>query len=377
MASINTQDFFREKRNTSEIKSEILNKYFKAWCGILLHGQKFKKINTVLYVDLYSGQGYYEDGQPSTPIKILHSIHKSSGSIIDLNKCVKTFFNDSKKTVVDKLKVNLSSLPFYEELHHRPLVLNETANQQLLVNLLNNNHPSLTFIDPFGYSFSQQMLLHSVKNWGSDLFMLFNVNRIRSAVINKSVNKLMDQIFGNRINDIRAFYSRERNPQKREKYIIDSFEQIFLERNYFTLKFRINFPNKNQTSHYLIFVTKAKVAYMRIKEIMTQYSDVQEDGVPMFGANQRRLRLLTPDYYKYLPYSVIKLAEDLHMKRSIFNHCTIEDIFESHNIGTHYIKSNYKAAFEILRERGIVEIVDAKKRQPIEKITYTSFITYK
>lgn len=376
MASINPECFFKEKRNTSEIKSEILNKYFKAWCGILLYGQKFKRINTVLYVDLYSGPGYYEDGQPSTPIKILESIHKSSGERIDLNMSVKTFFNDSTKSVVEKLKANLSSLPFYEELHHAPLVLNEKANQRLLVNLLNNSNPSLTFIDPFGYSFSQEMLLQSVKNWGSDLFMLFNVNRIRSAVLNDNVSDLMKEIFGDRINDIREYYKREKKPKKRETFIIDSFENIFRERNYLTFKFKINFPHRNQTSHYLVFVTKARIAYMRIKEIMTKYSDFQEDGVPLFGANQKRLRLLVPDYHRYLPHSIINLTEDLYRKQSLYNLCSINEVFENHNIGTNYIKENYKEAFRLLRERGLVDIRDAKKGGPAGKITYTSIIQF-
>ena len=377
MASIDPQDFFKKKRSASEIKSEILNKYFKAWCGILLHGQKFKEIKTVLYIDLYSGQGYYEDGEPSTPIKILQSIYSSSGSRIDLNNSVKTFFNDSKPSIIKKLKINLESLDYYKDLVHPPVLLNEKANKELLSHLLFNEHPSLTFIDPFGYSYSQDMLLHSVKKWGSDLFMLFNVNRIRAAVSNGNVDRLMVEIFGQRISEIRDFYNKERNAKKREEYIIETFEGIFKSRNYFTIKFKINFPSRNQTSHYLIFVTKAKIAYLRIKEIMQRYSDYQEDGVPLFGANQRPIRLLVPEYFKYLKYSIINLADDLYRRRKEIQNFTIEQVYEYHNIGTNYIKENYKAAFSILRERGVVDLVDKKKGLPVKKIAYTSIIRMK
>lgn len=58
MASIEPQDFFKKKRDTSEIKSEILNRYFNTWCGIILYGQKKRVVNSVLYIDLYSGPGY-------------------------------------------------------------------------------------------------------------------------------------------------------------------------------------------------------------------------------------------------------------------------------------------------------------------------------
>ncbi len=353
-----------------------MNKYFNAWCGILLHGQKFKKINTVLYIDLFSGPGYYKDGEPSTPIKILKSIHDSTGRTIDLNKCVKTFFNDSTKSVVESLRNNINNLPYYDDLYHVPLVLNEKANQRLLENLMNDHCPSLTFIDPFGYSFSQQMLLHSVKNWGSDLFMLFNVNRIRSAVLNDNVNKLMEEIFGHRINLIREYYAREKRPKKREDFIIETFENVFKERKYLTFKFRINFPNKNQTSHYLFFVSKARIAYTRIKEIMAKYSDFQEDGVPLFGANLRQLRILVPEYHRYLDYSIIKLTEIIYKNKNLFEGKSIHQIFESHHIGTNYIRENYKAAIENLREQGLVILVDAKSGKSINKITYTSIAKF-
>ena len=40
MPGISLSDFFKEKRTASEIKSEILNEYFKAWAAILLKGQQ-------------------------------------------------------------------------------------------------------------------------------------------------------------------------------------------------------------------------------------------------------------------------------------------------------------------------------------------------
>lgn len=187
MAGIQTEDFFREKRETSEIKSEILTKYFKFWCGVLLYGQKYRKIDNVLYIDLFSGPGYYEDLQPSTPIKILNSIINSDGQKIDLNKSVKTFFNDSKKKLINQLDVNISNLEYYPKLINKPVLLNESANIELLNSLLKKGIPSLTFIDPFGYTFSMKMLLACVKDWGSDLFMLFNLNRIRAAIMNSTV----------------------------------------------------------------------------------------------------------------------------------------------------------------------------------------------
>lgn len=377
MAAIEPKDFFRKKRDASEIKSEILNKYFNTWCGIILYGQKKRLINTVLYIDLYSGPGYYDDGQPSTPIKILDSIFQSIGQRYDLNRAVRTFFNDNDKAIVNKLKLNLENLPYYQALTYKPIVLNKEADFQLLTKLLNNDYPALTFIDPFGYSFSKKMLLHCVQKWGSDLFMLFNLNRIRSAVLNDTVDNLMNNIFGERIHIIREFYKRHRNSTKREDFIIENFEAIFKERGYKTFKFRVNFPNRNQTSHYLFFVSKVDLAYIRMKEIMVKYSDFQEDGIPLFGANLKSYRLLSLDHYRHFQYSMVCLVEDLSKKCRDFHGRTIEDIYVIHNIGTNYIKDNYKCAFEMLREQNIVDILDPKSKLPAKRTTFSAIIKYK
>lgn len=230
MAAIEPSEFFKKKRNASEIKSEIMNKYFNAWCGIILFGQRLKTIKTVLYIDLFSGPGYYDDGDPSTPIKVLHSIFKSTGFRWDLNNSVQTFFNDSDKAMVATLQQNIEKLPYYDKLIHKPIILNEDANYELLTRLLKTDHPALTFIDPFGYSFSQRMLLLSVKEWGSDLFMLFNFNRIRSAVKNSTVDILMQEIFGDRLDHIRDFIAQI-VMQKKEK----NLSWIILK-GYFSIK---------------------------------------------------------------------------------------------------------------------------------------------
>ncbi len=90
MAGISPTDFFRQTRTHSEVKSEIINEYFKAWAAILLIGQRNIPIKNLLYIDLYAGKGIYDDNKPSTPIKVLNSIVANAV----FNQRIKTFFND-------------------------------------------------------------------------------------------------------------------------------------------------------------------------------------------------------------------------------------------------------------------------------------------
>ena len=373
MPSIENNDFFQKKREASEIKSEILNKYFKAWCGILLYGQKYKTVKRLLYIDLYAGRGYYDDGSPSTPIEILESIQTSKGANIDLDGAVQTFFNDSNKQEVSRLKKNIETLNFYNELTHKPIILNRQADKDLLTELLNKNkeYPSLTFLDPFGYSYSKEMLMKAVKEWGSDLFFLFNINRVQAAVVNGAVDKIMAEIFGERYALIRDFYGKEDRPKEREKFIVNQIEGLFKENNFLIFKFRIKFPDRDQTSHYLFFVTKVKVAYTKMKEIMCPYSDRQPDGVPYFGANiKKKSQQVSLFFHNQYEFSLEKLKSDL--LENIRVHCgnTIESIYKDHNVGTNYIKENYKQALQELHTEEKIQLID-RKANLAERITYT------
>jgi len=373
MAGISTDEFFKSKRDTSEIKSEILVKYFKFWCGVLLFAQKFRIIDKLLYIDLFSGPGRYQNGEPSTPVKILESIIASNGRPIDLNKAVKTFFNDEKKNLIKTLDKNILELPYYNDLLNKPVILNKSVNKDLLSELLEAKTPSLTFIDPFGYSYSMEMLLNSVKEWGSDLFMLFNINRIRAAINNPTVEDLMNEIFQDQLSTIRKFYKNEPNPRKREVFIIDKFEGLFKSKGYFVFKFRINFPDRNQTSHYLYLVTKVKLAYFKIKDIMKNYSDLQSDEVPLFSANSRQDPIFFPEIEIY---SVKKLSEYLLKKRNMVNNKSITSIYEEHSIGTNYVQENYKQAITNLWNQGAIDLIDPKGKVA-KKVTYTSTIRFK
>lgn len=372
MPGISLSEFFKQKRSASEIKSEILNEYFKAWAAIILKGQRYKRIEKILYVDLFAGPGLYDNGSPSTPIKILQSIYASKGTFVDYDKHVQTFFNDKDTNLINDLKHNISSLDFYEKLKYKPIILNDSASLDMLKEAFETNTPALTFIDPLGYGFTQKMLMFAIKNWGSDLFMLFNFNRIRAAIKNKKVEQNMTEIFGDYLPKIQAFYNKELSPYKRELFIVETFQSIFEDKGFMTLKFKVNFPDRAQTSHYLFFISKVKLAITRAKEIMSKYSDYQEDGIPHFGANLNILPVLDPDLNIH---SINKLATSIYQIKSEIEGRTIQDIYLAHNHKTNYIKSNYKEAIGKLMKNNQVKLID-KKGNETRRITYTAKVKF-
>lgn len=58
-----TDDFFRETREQSRVKSEIIEKYFDTWARIITSTQDrqpFRIERRIGYVDLFAGPGRYE-----------------------------------------------------------------------------------------------------------------------------------------------------------------------------------------------------------------------------------------------------------------------------------------------------------------------------
>ncbi|WP_299991839.1 three-Cys-motif partner protein TcmP [uncultured Pontibacter sp.] len=374
MSTADTNDFFIEQRSSAEIKSELLNEFFKAWCSAQLQGQRYKSNPVLAFIDLYAGDGKPEDGKPATPVRVLNSIFGATDKY-NLNKVVRTFFNDEKKTVTARLKENLQQLPYYEELQHKPVLLHEEASLASLAKLLGNDVPTLLYLDPFGYEFSQQLLLQSVRRWGLDLFMLFTPAKLRAAVQGATDDSIMADVFGKeRLQKIREFCDRYQDAGQREDFMVDQFEDVYREKDYKTFRFKISLPKKNQTSHYLFFVSKNDAPYMKMKELMLMYSDYQEDGVPLFGANIKHQLSLFQEQYRY---SIKNLIADLAEKRSYYHNLPIDSIYRHHNIGTNYIRGNYKEAFEALKAADVVEAINPVSRQPMRKVSFTSIIGYK
>lgn len=373
MISINTSDFFRRERKVSEIKSEVFAPYFEVWYTAVQANLKASMVTDILYLDLDAGKGYGEVGQAAIPAKLLENIFKSRGSRLDLNKSAKTCFYEPDAAILAKLKEEIEVLPFRDELVHQPLVLDAETTAEQLNDIFHGGMPGLAYLNPFANSFSQEVLLKlAVRD--VDLFMLFEFRELDAVVKNRKADTQVQAIFGERLDLIKAYYKVQRGGAKREEYALEHFEATFQDKGYKTFKFRINFPDKKQSSYYLLFATKVDLAYIKLKETMLQYSDYQEDGVPLFGANlQHQQMTLFQEHYKY---SIEGLMKDLLQKASLYHNMALQQVYEKHSVGTHYILENYKQAYERLQRQGKVRFINPKTGQAISKPTYTSKIRY-
>ena len=377
MAETKPEDFFKQKRTASEIKAEILPKYFRAWHTRMANLPGTTTTNQVYFIDVHAGTGYEAPDVPAAPIKILNQVHDLNATGEEINLELKLYFTDAPG-VTDKLIKNVETLPYYPELIHQVVFLKEAAEQELLTDVLNQPNPALLFIDLFGNAFARQLAGQVMHRQGeTDMLMLFNLSKVKAALLTEEVGGPWHLILGERLAQIKQSYQHEKSARKRDEFIITQLEAACQANYFYTYTFKIAQPDKGQTGYYLMLLSKAKAGYLTIKELLQPYSDYQEDSVPLQGANLKQQQPLLPGFFKYLnTYCLENLVEYLGANRSRFHYKTIVEIYEEHGIGTPYSKQNYLAAFEKLREQGIINVVDTSNRK-VKFITESAVIFYK
>ena len=376
MAAAEPDNFFKQKRTLGEIKDQILPQYFTAWCRNHLKEQDNHSSAEIFYYDLQAGEGITEDNQPTAPVAILEDIYQPAHPIADWRHQVKICFTDPKDAVVEKLITNLEQLPYYPELLPLPEVITQTAFQEKWAAPVAGGKPMLLFLDPANQALSRQILVQVLQHPQTDIFMVFNLNKLRAALLPDVEGDNANAFWGSRLEEVKKNMQTENNAKKREQIFLQALEDVFRENEFYTFKFNLTADGKNTASQYLFLATKSASGYLDMKEIMQAYSQYQEDGVPSFEASPKSQPPLLPGFFSYLhPYNIGNLTEELARSRSQFHYKTLQAIYEEHSIGTNYIKANYKLALEKLQALGHLYPVDAQNKK-VKAISDSSVIFY-
>ena len=81
--------FYDEPTEQSLVKARIVEKYFWAWAKVIIPWAK-RRNSEIGYVDLFAGQGSYNDGTKSTPILVLERAAEDE----DIRNMLISVFND-------------------------------------------------------------------------------------------------------------------------------------------------------------------------------------------------------------------------------------------------------------------------------------------
>lgn len=341
--------FFHEVREQSQVKSRIVEKYFRAWSYVIVPQAK-KRRSYVGYVDLFAGPGRYNDGLKSTPVLVLEEAIKDE----DIRDTLISVFNDVNPEYVQSLKTVINSIPGIDSLRQKPIVTNEEVSEGVTKILKHvGTIPTLFFVDPWGYKgLSLELISSALKNWGCDCIFFFSYNRINMSLNNPFVEERMDALFGKKRADELRGLPKTMSSSERELSIIETISQALREgAGQYVLPFRFKSSSGRRLSHHIIFVSKHPKGHEIMKNIMAKESTDLEQGVPSFEYNpaSRRQPLLF-EYSRPLD----DLAEIL-LTNFAGKTMTREQIYNQHNVGTKYIEKNYREILIKLETDGKIQ----------------------
>ena len=369
MSKIN--DFFDETTEQSKVKSNIVSKYFTAWASVMVPSVKKIGGSKIAYIDLFSGPGKYDDGTKSTPLRILEGAAKNP----DLMKMLVTIFNDADKEHTANLKKEIELIHGIKNFKNQPKIFTGIIDKQVAEIFEKSKlMPSCIFLDPFGYKgLSLRLIASLLKDWGCDCIFFFNYIRINAALNNPALKNRIDELFGEELASELRSRSKFLSVEKRELMILDYVEKALKKTlkkkggNY-VLTFRFKNDEGTRTTHYLIFVCKDFKGYEIMKDIMAKESSKIIEGVSSFEYNPT-----DKEYYSL--FALMNPLEDLKkdlLSKFARKKLTMNKIYQSHTVGTPFIKKNYKEALAFLEFEGkiVVEPPACKRRKKNGKITF-------
>ncbi len=141
----------------------------------------------------------------------------------------------------------------------------------------------------------------------------------------------------------------------------------------YVLPFRFRNEKGNRTSHYLVFVSKHVLGYGIMKDVMAGMSSKHEQGVPSFEYCAADARFPTLFELNRPLDALAGLLLDRFPARTL----TMNEVYEQHNVGTPFIKQNYKDALRALEEAGQIAATppssERRKRKSI--VTFADNVT--
>ena len=349
-----TDNFFAEQSEQSQIKAAIVTDYFWAWAGFMVGQQKQHRqySQKLQYIDLFAGPGRYESGAKSTPLMILERAVNDP----EISGRLCAIFNDMDEANTQSLKKEIRALPGYANLKNEPKIFTGEVGDEVVKQFQKMRFdPTFLFVDPFGYKGLSLQLVQSVlKDWGCDCVFFFNYNRISMGIGNPSVEEHMDALFGKvRADGLRErFKMRQVQPHEREMFIVDEMRLALEEMGgKFVLPFRFRNAEGNRTTHHLFFVSKAFRGYDLMKKVMYQHSH-KEGKVANFEYNPADAKFASLfELTRPLGDLEDRLLADLSGKTLAF-----EKLYEMHSVGKPYVLVNYREALCRMEQEGKVKM---------------------
>lgn len=289
-----TDDYFKELKEWSKRKLDIIDKYLDAAARIL--GSK----DVVYYIDGFAGPGTYQDGSKGSPVRAVElaaglQLADRSYALrcINVEEIPENFANLEKATVAGPgIVTNLSG----EFNHHVDRILTDTALK-----------PAVLFLDPFGLDGIdwEQLVKIIHRPAPTDLWIRFDAAYVRrlDGFFGKTSPEaqakiaLLQRVFG--ISDGEDLHRRlagDDKIERREKTVIvymDRLRSAFVEAkgDAFVGAYPIR-TIQGQVKYYLVFAGSHPKAAMLASHVVYSVQDGYQRDVDEYQSDKQQLNFL-------------------------------------------------------------------------------------
>jgi len=164
-------DFFKQKKDWSEVKDELLGCYLTPYFAKILHTRK-----PILYIDGFAGKGKFDDGKNGSPLIALECLDRALNNYKGGHKLPKIAFKFIELNHAAELCGNLSE----NQRRYSEVVVGKFQEKLMTVlraaAIENKNQNVFLYIDPYGVKALNTALFDALPSVFNTAELLINLN---------------------------------------------------------------------------------------------------------------------------------------------------------------------------------------------------------
>lgn len=190
---------WRSRQNT-RVKHDILYEYLKGFIPVLSTANRGEPISVLHYVDSHAGRGWYEGGEPGSPIVAMtvgQELHEDLGAHRETPVYLECYNVEYDRENFDSLEHEINAVrDRFPSVGVRNFFGPFEEHSSAILDLIPAGQPTFVFIDPFGYrGVELQGVLRFVQRPRSEVFVTFMSDRIGQYMTDTHKAEGMRKVF--------------------------------------------------------------------------------------------------------------------------------------------------------------------------------------
>ncbi len=273
------------------IKHRVFKEYWRVWVS------KLGRNSDTLLFDCHAGCGVYINADNSLSFgssiiadKIATEINNNSSRLHKNYICACDVNQENLENLKSAWQDCSCSNRFMPKLSNYNDILQNTQVMNFY-----RSHPTLFFVDPFGYyNTPMQGMANLLKGFGNEILINFMFDFLNRGISISAVDeKQLTDFFG--CKDWKK--ARDKSGEERELFLVRLYCDKLKEYTFakFVFPYKLSYPNKNQTYYYLIHATNNIEGITHMKN---SFAKINHGRVEYLGKKQDDFTIFDLDSYK-------------------------------------------------------------------------------